>query len=253
LRPVFLICLVLVISFSVAGTLVSGQWKFWFGMLAGATMTFYLAARESPPAYIENWRLGSEGERRTAKALRPLARNGWDVRHDIEAGRGNFDHVVVGDAGAFLLDSKNYGGEATLEDGVLKIRRLDDPDDSYTRDDIVRRMRAAAAELKARIAADSQVRVWVQPVVVLWARFPERATELSGVFFVHGEALAEWLRGRASTARQFDRERVREFLKAAPRAHDRDIRRPGPPVGMAHRAPVAGIDRTHRGEDVGGF
>jgi hypothetical protein len=67
LRPVLLACSALVIAFSVAGALVNGQAKFWFGVLAGATVAVYLAVRDSPPAHIENWRLGSQGERRTAR------------------------------------------------------------------------------------------------------------------------------------------------------------------------------------------
>lgn len=47
----------------------NGQAKFWIGMFAGATMTAYIALRDSPPFHIEKWGLGQEGERRTAKAL----------------------------------------------------------------------------------------------------------------------------------------------------------------------------------------
>jgi hypothetical protein len=213
LGPVFVICSGLVIAFLIAGTVVPGQTKVLFGVLAGATMAMYVALRDSPPAYIEKWRTGSEGERRTAKALRSLARPGWLVRHDIGAGeRTNIDHVVLGKAGVFLLDSKNYSGEAHIENGELRLRWLEDPEDGWVCHGIVGRMRAASAELKERIEAASGVRVWVQPVVVLWARFPQRIVQESDVFFVQGGALTEWLRGRRPSARSIDLERIRTLF-----------------------------------------
>ncbi|HEX8099413.1 MAG TPA: hypothetical protein VF660_04320, partial [Actinomycetota bacterium] len=64
----------MVIASSVAGLSVSGLPRFFFGFLTGGTVAVYIALRDTPPGYIENWRLGSEGERLTGRALRPLAR-----------------------------------------------------------------------------------------------------------------------------------------------------------------------------------
>jgi len=211
---VFFACAAIVIAFLVAVTLVSGQAKFWFGVLAGATMAVYLSLRDSPPPHIENWRSGSEGERRTARALRPLARDAWRVWHDRDGGRGtNIDHVAIGNAGVFLLDSKNYSGEASIEDGELRLRWQEDPGQGWVCRGIVGRMRAASAELKEGIEAAAGVRVWVQPVVVLWVRFPQRVAEVSGVFFVHGDVLAEWLLERRPSARPVEADRIDQFLE----------------------------------------
>ena len=46
----------------------------------------------------------------TAKALRGLEDEGWIVMHDLPAGRGNIDHILVGPGGVFLLDSKRLDG-----------------------------------------------------------------------------------------------------------------------------------------------
>ena len=59
------------------------QAKFWLGMLAGATMSLYMALRDSPPCHIEKWRIGQEGERRTAKALRKLPSSDRKAWHDL--------------------------------------------------------------------------------------------------------------------------------------------------------------------------
>jgi hypothetical protein len=52
LRPVFLACCGLVITFGVAGILIAGQAKFWLGALAGATMALYMALATTPPALV---------------------------------------------------------------------------------------------------------------------------------------------------------------------------------------------------------
>jgi hypothetical protein len=79
---------------------VAGQAKFWLGALAGGTMALYMALRDSPPWHIEKWRMGEEGERRTARALRQLPGPQWEAWHDLRGtNRTNVDHVVLGPAG----------------------------------------------------------------------------------------------------------------------------------------------------------
>ncbi len=180
-------------------------------------MALYVALRESPPWHIEKWRLGEEGERRTAKALRRLREPEWQAWHDLAGKTGaNVDHVVLGPSGLFLLDSKNYSGEASIESRELRVRWLEDPEDGCVCHGIVSRMRAASAELRERIEAATGVRLWVQPVVVLWMPFPQGQAQLSDVFFVHEESLADWLRDRTPSTRPFDVQRVRDFLEELP-------------------------------------
>jgi Nuclease-related domain len=122
------------------------------------------------------------------------------VWHDIARPGGyNFDHVVVGPPGIFLLDTKNYLGEASIQDGELRVKWLEDPDDGWTRKGLTNRMRGASFELKRWIETTTGARHWVQPVVVLWQSFPERIVEVSSpssVYFVHGDELVSWLRMR---------------------------------------------------------
>jgi hypothetical protein len=147
--PVFLASVVPAVAFLIAAFLVGGQAKVYFGAAAGGCLALYMWFRDSPPPHIENWRTGSDGERRTAKVLRPLEKEGWRVWHDIARPGGyNFDHVVVGPPGIFLLDTKNYLGEASIQDGELRVKWLEDPDDGWTRKGLTNRMRGASFELK---------------------------------------------------------------------------------------------------------
>jgi Nuclease-related domain len=81
-------------------------------MSFGVGATAWIWLRESPPGYIETWQTGAEGERKTEKALRRLETSGWTVVHDIDAGRGNYDHIAVSGAGVFVRVFSPFGGES---------------------------------------------------------------------------------------------------------------------------------------------
>jgi hypothetical protein len=61
------------------------------------------------------WRRGARGERRTARALRKLVRQGWTVLHDVAVpgSRANGDHLLIGPPGVFLVDTKAWHGTIT--------------------------------------------------------------------------------------------------------------------------------------------
>ena len=183
---------VLILPFSL---LWRSWWQFDVGAALGAALAFYLCVMDEPPEHVDRWRRGSGGERRTARALRPLAPSEWAVRHDLSGSRGNRDHVIVGRAGIFLLDSKAFGGVVRIENGVVAVRWHEDGEDGYDLPNLGRRMRGAAASLAAELASASGVRAWVQPVVVVWADFAQGLVESDGVVYVHGDRVAEWLLG----------------------------------------------------------
>jgi Nuclease-related domain len=74
-----------------------------------------LRFRPSPEAVA--WRRGAAGERRTARLLDPLERQGWAVLHDlaVPGSRANLDHLVIGPGGVFVIDSKQYRGRLELD------------------------------------------------------------------------------------------------------------------------------------------
>jgi hypothetical protein len=61
------------------------------------------------------WRRGARGERRTARHLHKLVRQGWTVLHDVAVpgSRANGDHLLIGPPGVFLVDSKAWHGQIT--------------------------------------------------------------------------------------------------------------------------------------------
>lgn len=196
-RLVLVACFGPFIVAGLAVLFVDGHVWSWIGGLAcGVAMGVWLTLRESPPAYVENWQLGAEGERMTARALKPLERSGWRVVHDVQARYGNYDHIAVGYTGVFLLESKNLRGIVEVRDGVPYLRRRLDPQAETRYDRIRPRALAGAASLSREIQCRTGYGSWVQAVVVFWCEFPEQLVEDGRCVFVHGSRLAEWLDAR---------------------------------------------------------
>lgn len=212
LRLIWLVLFATAAGLGLAGWFAPGQAKWYLAFVAGGAVGVTVALRDTPPSYIEAWRVGQEGERRTAKRLKRLRAAGWFAWHDLATdGGGNVDHVVLGQAGVFLLDSKNYLGEMTFGDGVLRVRWVEDPDDGWEARTLVSAAKGASANLGDRIGGVCGTRPWVQPVVVLWGRFRQRIVEHDGVWLVRGDDLEEWLQARPP---QLDPSTVRRITDA---------------------------------------
>ena len=171
---------------------------FYVGFTFGVTVGMLLALADSPPHHIERWRSGAEGEKATAKALKKLP-SGWQVVHDIDIGRGNVDHVVVGPPGVFALDTKSLSGVVSVKAGVLSVRYREDPDDGYELPGLAWRMGWLARTIETRLQGDGVAPVTVQPVVVIWAPFAQRSILSGRVAWVSGKQIAKVLAQRPAT------------------------------------------------------
>lgn len=193
--PVLVACVPAIVVVTALAILLDRDPWWWFaGGVTGGTATVAMLMLGAPPEHIAKWGRGAAGERRTAKVLRPLIREGWTVAHDVPLSRGNLDHVLVGPPGVFLLETKFRSGRAKLEDGVLTIRYADDPDEVFSMPRLGGQVRGRAKDLCAMLRSENGVPGWVTPVVVLWADFPARRVEHDGVVYVHGNELVGWLR-----------------------------------------------------------
>jgi hypothetical protein len=89
------------------------------GLLLGgfAVITAGWALRFRPSLDAGAWRRGAVGERRTARLLGPLEREGWAILHDLAVprSRANLDHLAIGPGGVFVIDSKQYRGRLQLD------------------------------------------------------------------------------------------------------------------------------------------
>jgi hypothetical protein len=124
------------------------------------------------------------------------------VIHDIPRERGNWDHVVVGPGGVFLLETKDYRAPAVVKDDKLHLGRFVLNGGS---------LRYSAKSLNQALSGSSP---WVQPVVVIWGEFAQRQHEENGVVYLSGHRLASWLDEQPE---KFSASRVEALAAAAMR------------------------------------
>ena len=67
---------------------------------------------------MESFFKGARGEEVVAGTLARLS-DDWHVFHDFEAGSHHVDHVLIGPAGVFAVETKNWRDPVRLESGEL--------------------------------------------------------------------------------------------------------------------------------------
>jgi hypothetical protein len=70
---------------------------------------------------VDRWDRGATGEEEVGRILERIA--GWHVLHDVNLGRGNIDHVIVGPGGLITVETKSHGGRidvSRLDERMLK-------------------------------------------------------------------------------------------------------------------------------------
>jgi hypothetical protein len=80
------------------------------GLAVAALVGWRLRFR--PTEQARSWQRGAHGERRTARLLDRLIRDGYVVFHDLAmpGSDANVDHLVIGPTGLFVIDSKQWTG-----------------------------------------------------------------------------------------------------------------------------------------------
>jgi hypothetical protein len=80
------------------------------GLAVAALVGWRLRFR--PSEQVTTWQRGAAGERRTARLLDRLVRDGYVVFHDlaVPGSPANVDHLVIGPSGVFVIDSKQWSG-----------------------------------------------------------------------------------------------------------------------------------------------
>jgi len=108
---------------------------------------------------------GERGELKVAEALEDLRSGGYRIFHDLCRDGFNIDHVVVGPAGVFAIETKYCSGR-----GVINFRNgeglfLNDQPWQGVRDPVTQ-ARGNAAEIRKLIHENCAVNVLVTAVVV---------------------------------------------------------------------------------------
>lgn len=90
-----------------------GSGAFLAAMLIAFT-TIWVAERRLTSSLDRRLR-GLAGEQRVGAVLDGISEHGWYVLHDVDSGRGNIDHVVVGPGGLFSIETKSHRGFRSVD------------------------------------------------------------------------------------------------------------------------------------------
>lgn len=133
------------------------------------------------------WNAGADGERQVAQTLTHLQRYGWVALHDVHwpgRPRANIDHIAVGPGGIVVVDAKNWTGQVTVRDGVLR-------QNGYRRDEQTDGVAAATGAIAALL--EPSHRTATRGMVCLTAQEQEPVALPSGVVVVGRSWLPEAL------------------------------------------------------------
>ena len=143
-----------------------------FILLAIALAAFVNGAEKK----LGNFFKGAQGEEAVARELGFLSSD-YRVFNCIEPGKqallpssGDYDHVVIGPTGIFVIETKNWSGSITLEDGAI-LYNGNTPDRPP-----IDQAKAAASSLRTKLTEACGQPVEVMPVICFAANTFQKGT-----------------------------------------------------------------------------
>ena len=136
------------------------------------------------------WRAGADGEEKVAKRLQALGEE-WRVIHSLPVGErdSDIDHVVIGPAGVFTLNTKNRSGSKVwvAERSFLV---------NGQRTDYLRNSYFEADRASKYLSAACGARIPVEPIIVVMAASLTIKAQPPDVHIVAWKQIARWLSRR---------------------------------------------------------
>lgn len=151
----------------------------------------------------ENFESGAAGETRTAQLLGALTPYGFHVLHDRRwpgSSNANIDYLVVGPSGVFVIDTKSWSGDLTVENG--RLLQGQDP-----RDDAIDAVQSLADRVRDGVSGLGLPPVGVRPVLAFDGRSLP-CVDVRGVWVAGAELLPRALLSHAKNLTQMQVELV---------------------------------------------
>jgi len=147
----------------------------FFSVVAGGVVAFAAWRVQRIRPRLRALRQGIEGEKAVGQFLDRLREQGYQVFHDLIGEGFNVDHVLIGPAGVFTIETKTWSkpqrGDARIAyDGSTLTAAGREPE----RDPLIQ-AKAQAGWLRGLLTESTGRRVDVQPVVVFPGWFVEAA------------------------------------------------------------------------------
>lgn len=177
-------------------------WRYWQNMKPTPVLFTFVAAVFVLWSAWRVWRVrigiralnqGIEGERAVGQYLERLRGAGYDVFHDIVGTGFNIDHVLIGPAGIFSVETKTWSkparGDARIQfDGERLLVNGFAPDR-----DPVSQAKAQASWLRSLLTESTGRKLAVHPIVLFPGWFIEPAKGDLGIWVLEPKALPSFL------------------------------------------------------------
>ncbi|MEY2490449.1 MAG: hypothetical protein QOC70_2391 [Verrucomicrobiota bacterium] len=138
------------------------QPRVWLCLAIAVTGFAWIGYRRLDPQF-RNLNRGERGELRVAEILDDLRSSGYRAFHDLVGEGYNIDHVVVGPAGVFAIETKFRSGYGEIEfrngEGLFVSGRKEE-------NDPLLQARRNARDVNRIIKENCQIDRWVKPLVV---------------------------------------------------------------------------------------
>ena len=135
----------------------------------------------------QDWDRGGAGEERVGRQLKSLPTDRWHVFNDVAVGdRGtNIDHIVIGPAGVFTINTKNLSGNVWVAERAFL---CNGKKTAYLPKAVSEAKRASRSLSKA-----AGLRVQAQPLLAVFAARMTIKAPPADVVVVQGNGLVKWL------------------------------------------------------------
>jgi hypothetical protein len=164
----------------------------WGSAAATGVALLFLGAYLQRPQTLDAWRVGAEGERKTARHLDGLAEAGFILLHDrkVPGYGGNLDHVAIGPTAVWAIETKNVAGKVEIDGDSLRIR-------GYRQDKMVDQVYREATAVQVALGESvTRLGLTVTPVICLHrGELPWFNKTVRGVRLASGRQLVRLLRG----------------------------------------------------------
>jgi len=142
---------------------------------------------------VKVYKQGRDGEREVGMNLELLREQGFKVYHDILGNGFNLDHVLVGEQGIFVVETKTY---SKPNEGICKIVYDGEKisyNGTYHTDKPIVQANAGAQWLKNHLKETTSKDFFVHPIVVFPGWFTESTVSLKDIWILNPKGLNKFM------------------------------------------------------------
>jgi hypothetical protein len=170
--------------------------------------------------HIRNLRLAIVGEKTVGQGLEQLRQDGYAVYHDIPGDGFNVDHVLVGPAGIFTIETKTWSKPVSVKASVVVDGDSIVVDGRIPSRDPIPQARGQAAWISKNLKKSTGRDFPVIPVIVFPGWWVETNARPSGLWVINDKALPKFLANEKPRLRSEDIFMAKTHLEAFIRLQD---------------------------------